>query len=449
VVTAAAVTWLAFLPVTLRQGISHPYIGIVVYMLLPGAFILGLLLIPAGSALKRRRLRKAGKMPAEFQPMDFNNPGLRKMLLFIAATTFINIIIATQFSYSAVRYMETPNFCGATCHVMKPEFTAYEVAAHSKVECVSCHVGSGATGFFRAKVTGVRQVFHVMLNSYPRPIPEPLDRLRPATETCESCHARRRFFGDRMRHLFSYGADEQNTLTHTVLMMHLGSGGAHSSGVHGAHLGEGITLRYYASDDAHQKIPYVEYTAGGKTTVYAAAGTKPDQRKMYAMQCIDCHNRPAHTFQLPERALDRAMSLGDVSASLPFAKKQGLAILKAEYGSEKDAAGKIPAAFENYYRQNYPQIYATRGDEVARSARALLDVYQHNVFPEMKVTWGTYPNNLGHTDFDGCFRCHDDQHAAQDGKTITQDCSACHNLLASDEKNPKILNDLGVLAPGK
>lgn len=449
VVTAATVTWLIFLPITLRQGVFHPYVGIVVYLLLPGLFILGLLLIPIGTTLKRRRLRKAGKLPQEFQPIDLRNPELRKMVIFIGATTFLNIIIASQFSYSAVRYMETTNFCGSTCHVMKPEYTAYEVSPHSKVECVACHVGPGASGFVRAKLNGVRQVFHVMLNSAPRPIPEPLERLRPATETCESCHARGRFFGDRMRDLVSYGSDEQNTISHTVLVMHLGTGGPHSSGVHGAHLGEGINLRYYASDDAHQTIPYIEYTAGGKTTVYAAAGAKPAPEKMRAMQCIDCHNRPAHIFQLPERALDRALSMGDISASLPYAKKQGLEILKATYSSDEDAVAKIPTAFEDYYRKSYPQIYTARRDEVTRSASALLSLYQHNVFPDMKVAWGTYPNNLGHTDFTGCFRCHDEQHASPEGKTITQDCSACHNVVASDEKSPKALVDLGLAPPAK
>jgi nitrate/TMAO reductase-like tetraheme cytochrome c subunit len=329
---------------------------------------------------------------------------------------------------------------------MKPEFAAYEVAAHSRVECTSCHIGSGASSFVKSKLNGVRQVVHLTLNTYPRPIPEPLEKLSPATETCESCHARRRFFGDRMRDLASYGTDEQNTLTHTVLMMHLGTGGPHSSGVHGAHLGEGVTLRYYPADDIRQNIPFVEYTAAGKTTTFAVPGAKPDLGKLRDMQCIDCHNRPAHTFQLPERAMDRAMSFGDISPTLPFAKKEGLEILKLTYATSKDAAAKIPTAFADYYRKTYPQIYAERRDEVMRSARAVLSVYQRNVFPAMKVTWGTYPNNLGHTDFTGCFRCHDEQHTSPDGKTITQDCSACHNVVASDEKNPKALIELG-LAP--
>ncbi|HZD09077.1 MAG TPA: hypothetical protein VE176_12555, partial [Candidatus Limnocylindrales bacterium] len=139
VVTAAGVTWLVFLPITVRSGSVHPYVGVVVYLLLPGIFVAGLLLIPLGIYLRRRGMRKRGELPAEFQPIDPRNPELRKLFGFIAVTTFLNIIIASQLSYSSVRYMETANFCGTTCHVMKPEFAAYEVSAHSKVECVGCH----------------------------------------------------------------------------------------------------------------------------------------------------------------------------------------------------------------------------------------------------------------------------------------------------------------------
>jgi hypothetical protein len=67
-----------------------------------------------------------------------------------------------------------------------------------------------------------------------------------------------------------------------------------------------------------------------------------------------------------------------------------------------------------------------------------------NVNPEMKISWGTYPNNLGHEDFLGCFRCHDGSHQSKDGKVITQDCDACHAVLAQDEANPKVLTDLGL-----
>jgi hypothetical protein len=216
------------------------------------------------------------------------------------------------------------------------------------------------------------------------------------------------------------------------------------------HLGEGVQVRYYASDEKRQTIPWVEYTSRGKSTVYAAEKTNtPDPAKIRIMDCMDCHNRPTHTFELPERAVNLAMSAGSISPALPFAKKESVEILKQTYSTSEEAEARIPAAFEAYYQKSYPQIYSQRQAEVRRSAQAVLAVFQRNVFPEMKVTWGTYLNNIGHTDSDGCFRCHDGSHSSADSQSITQDCSACHNLLASDEKNPKILTDLGLTEPGK
>ena len=241
VVTAATVTWLVFLPITLRGGILHPYFGMVVYLLLPGVFIGGLLLIPIGIYWNRRRKRVKGEFPASFPPLDPHNPELRKLAIFIASTTFLNIIISTQFSYSAVRYMDTVSFCGQTCHtVMQPEFTAHQRSPHSHVECVNCHIGSGAAWFVRSKFSGAGQVIGVLLNNYPRPIPAPVHNLRPARETCETCHWPQKFGEDRLRDIASYGEDEQNTLSHTVLMLHLG-GGASRAGIHGRHLGRGCT----------------------------------------------------------------------------------------------------------------------------------------------------------------------------------------------------------------
>ena len=451
VVTAATVTWMVFLPITIRGGVMHPYFGLVVYLILPGFFILGLLLIPIGIWWNRRQHKAKGLLPATFPPLDLQNVELRKLVAFIGFTTFLNIVIASQFSYSAVNYMDSTTFCGQTCHVvMKPEFTAHQLSPHSRVECVSCHIGPGASWFVRSKLSGAGQVFAVLLNNYPRPIPAPVHNLRPARETCETCHWPQKFDEDRLRDIASYGNDEQNTLTHTVLLLHLG-GGSSRVGIHGRHLGQGVTVRYYPSDEKRENIPYVEYTAAGKTTVYAAAGAKgPDPAQLRVMDCIDCHNRPTHILLLPERAMDQALASGEISPTLPFIKKQAVEILKQPYATTRDAEAKIPAAVEAYYRTSYPQVYAQRKYEVTQAAKGVMAVFERNVFPEMKVNWGTYANNIGHTDSTGCFRCHDESHASPDGKTITQDCTACHNLLASDEKNPKILVDLGLeqAAPG-
>jgi NapC/NirT cytochrome c family, N-terminal region len=444
VVTAATVLWMALLPITVRGGISHPYYGILVYLLLPAVFVTGLILIPVGIYWQRRRQRAAGVYPSDFPPLDYRNRELRKLAGFIAVTTVVNVMIASQFTYSAVRYMDTVSFCGTTCHtVMKPEFTAYQGSPHSRVECVNCHIGPGASWFVRSKLSGVGQVFAVALHNYPTPIPVPVRNLRPARETCETCHWPQRFGEDGLRDIPTYADDEANTLTHTVLLVHIG-GGQRGIGIHGMHLGQGVRVRYFASDERRQTIPWVEYTSGGQTTVFAASGAKPDPARIREMDCMDCHNRPTHVFELPERAMNHAMASGDISPTLPFAKKTGVEILKRSYSSEGEAASRIPAAFEDYYRSTYPQIYAQRREEIGKAAQRLLAIFNRNVFPEMRITWGTYVNNIGHTDSIGCFRCHDEQHTSPDGKTITQDCTSCHNPLAIDEKQPKVLTELGL-----
>jgi len=447
IVTTATVFWLFLLPTTLRGQISHPYIGILVFLLLPAMFVLGLLLIPAGILYRHHRDRAKGRPPATFLPVNWRNPHVRRLVIFVAVTTVFNIVIASQLAYGAVNYMDSTTFCGLTCHrVMDPEYRGHQNSPHARVACVACHIGPGASWFVRSKLAGTGQVFHTIFHTYPRPIPVPVEDLRPARETCEVCHWPQRFEFDKLVVFPQYAADEANTLTKTVLLLRVG-GGSPTAGIHGAHVGPNILIRY-TSDPARQKMFRVEYTAaGGKATVYDAAGAKlSGETEVREMDCIDCHNRPSHPFQPADRALNNAMAAGDIPASLPFVKKQALAILQQTYATKDAAAQQIPAAVRAFYREKYPDTYARNQAQIGKAAQAVLDVYNGNVFPDMRVTWGTYADNIGHTDSPGCFRCHDGNHVASGGETITQDCGACHNLLAVEESNPKILSDLGISA---
>ena len=377
--------------------------------------------------------------------IDFRSPALRRLIAFFAVTTFANLVIGSELTYSAINYMDTVSFCGKTCHtVMQPEYTAYQDSPHARVQCVDCHIGPGASWFVRSKISGVRQVFAVAFHTYSTPIPTPVTNLRPARETCEACHWPEKFTGDRLRIVDNYADDKANTMTETVLLMHIGGG--NGKGIHGVHVGPGVTIRY-ASDESRQNIPWVSYQKGSAQPVaYSAAGFKPENLNTLTtrvMDCVDCHNRPAHTFQLPDPAVDDSMSTGGISTMLPEAKKESVALLKASYPSREDAASRLPASFEDFYKQKYPEVYAQRQAEVQRSAQAVLAIYDKNIFPAMKISWGTYPNNLGHMDFPGCFRCHDGSHTSANAKTITQDCNACHDVLAVEEAAPKILTDLG------
>ena len=446
-VTTAAVFWLFLLPTTLKGEVESAYVGIFAFLLIPGVFFAGLTLIPVGIIRRKRLEGRSGIYPDHFPPLNWQNRDLRRLVTFFGVTTFANIVIASQATYGAINYMDSVTFCGQTCHtVMQPEFTAYQGSPHSRVECVKCHIGPGAGWFVKSKLSGVGQVFAVTFRTYPTPIPTPVHNLRPARETCETCHWPQKYGEDRVRVLSKFADDETNTLTKTVLLMKIG-GGNNGIGIHGTHLGPGVRIIYAPSDESRQNIPWVQYNGPGRQTTYATAEAKPNGGgvPLREMDCMDCHNRPSHTYQLPERAVDTAMHYGEISPALPFAKKTAVEVLKAAYPSRDEAAQRLPAAFEKFYRERYPDVWSKRQAEVKSSAQKTLAIYMANVFPAMKVTWGSYPNNIGHTDFPGCFRCHDGNHNSSDGKSVSQDCNACHNLLAMDEAEPKILTDLGVV----
>ena len=443
-VTTAGISWLFVLPNQIRGHVDNPYIGIVVFLILPIVFLAGLALIPIGIYLSKHRIRK-GLAEGAFD----RKAALRRLAWFFGVTTFLNILIGTQVTYRAVEHMETPQFCGGTCHTMSPEFAAYRNSPHSRVECVECHVAPGAGGWISSKKNGTRQLVETLLNTYPRPIPSALEsnRLVPARETCENCHWPQKFAGVKVRVINKYADDETNTRTQTVLLMMVG--GNKISGIHGAHLGPGVHIRFAATDPARQAIPWVEYqnTNNRDVRTFVNADAPPDSIKAlpkYDMQCVDCHNRPTHTFDLPERAVDKALTIGDIAVTLPYVKKKSVELLKTGYSTSKEAADKLPATLVSFYQQHYPELYAQRTQDIAQAGQAVLAIYNRNVFPDLKVSWGTYPNNLGHMDFPGCFRCHDGSHTTGDGKTITQDCSTCHVPLAMDEASPEILKTLGI-----
>jgi len=443
-VTTAVISWLFVLPQQMRGHSENPYIGIIVFLIVPAVFFAGLALIPIGVYLSKRQIRKV-LVEGAFD----RRVAVQRLAWFFGITTFLNVLIGTQLTYRAVKHMETPQFCGATCHTMNPELAAYRNSPHSRVECVECHVVPGAAGWVRGKTAGVRQLVETFTNTYQRPIPSALEsnRLVPARETCENCHWPQKFGGVRLRVFSKFAEDEANTRSENVLLMMIG--GNKIQGIHGAHVGPGVHIRFAAADPKRQTIPWVEYrnSTTGDTRTFAIPDSPPGAVKdlpIYEMQCVDCHNRPTHTFDLPERAMDKALAFGEIPVTLPFIKKKGVEALKASYNTSKEASDKLPGVLISFYRQNYPDLYAKRLQDINQASQAVLAIYNRNVFPDLKVTFGTYPNNLGHTDFPGCFRCHDGSHTTADGKTMSQDCSACHEPLAMEEASPEILKTLGI-----
>jgi nitrate/TMAO reductase-like tetraheme cytochrome c subunit len=429
---------------------GNPYIGILAFLILPGFFVAGLALIPTGLFWDRRKARRAaarGEEIRHFPVIDLNRDTTRRVVLAFVLLTVANLVILAFATFKGVEVMETTEFCGATCHsVMAPEYTAYDGSPHSRVKCVECHIGPGADWFVKSKLSGAWQVVSVNFSLYQRPIPTPIHNLRPARETCEQCHWPSKFVGDRLRVQTHYDSDEENTELKTVLLLRVGGvEGRKSHGIHW-HVDPNNEIRY-RSDPSREAIYDVELTLpDGTVKTYLPPGgedgPEPEESEWRVMDCVDCHNRPTHVFGMPESEVDSAIQEGFIDRSLPYIRRESVKALREDYPSHDAAREGIASDLQAFYQENYADVAARRGEALTAAIEVLGDIYSKNIFPSMNLTWGTYPNHIGHTHYDGCFRCHNDEHASAGGEVISQDCSTCHTLLAMEEENPEVLEML-------
>lgn len=450
--TISALLLIVFVVLGALGVFQAAYIGILTFVLLPTFFVTGLLIIPIGVVWQRYRAKKPteGGEALSVWVLDLRSPKTRKAFALIAFLTVINISILSTVTYKGYHYTESVAFCGTLCHtVMEPEHTAYLGSPHSKVRCTECHIGSGAPWFVRAKISGMGQVLAVLFDTYERPIPTPVRNLRPSRDTCEECHWPDIMHGDRLKVITRFADDEANTRQETVLLLHIGGGKEERSGIHSWHISPAKKTLYLPADESRQKISLVRVISNdGKTLNYSAEDftQNPDEipdSKMRVMDCIDCHNRPTHIFSMPTDAVDAAMAAGRIDASLPSVKKVGVETLKAA-ATVEEPSRYIEQKITEFYQQTYPAVLTEKGDALKKAVSELDEIYRRNVFPAMKVGWGNYPTNLSHTDFPGCFRCHDEGHKNAEGDTITQDCTSCHSVLAMGEEKPEILTTLGI-----
>ena len=425
--TAMAALFLVLALLETFGYLVNPYIGLLVFVTVPLVFLVGLVLIPAGAWWAERRRRLHPSAP-EWPVIDLRQPRQRTILGAVLALTFVNMVIVSLAGYGGVHYMESTEFCGQVCHAtMAPEFEAHQVWPHANVACTGCHVGPGVGSFVESKLAGTRQLYHLVRNQVPRPVPAPVRSLGRTTDTCARCHLAERFQGNRLREIRDYADDEQNSESVTGLFMKVGSpAGGPGSGIH-RHIA--LDIEYVTTDEKRESIPYVrvkdadgrirEFTAEGATSEQIAAGTRRQ------MDCLDCHNRPAHTFTFtPQRAVDSAIARGEIPRELPFVRREAVAAVSGEYPDRLAALEAIATRLTDFYRSRP----GNDAGLVARAVTSTQQVWARNVFPGMRVTWGTYPNHLGHVDTPGCFRCHDDSHKSAGGGVISQDCELCHAI---------------------
>ncbi|MEP6849939.1 MAG: NapC/NirT family cytochrome c [Acidobacteriota bacterium] len=448
-----SITLLILIELTGSSG-DNPYSDLITFILIPSILGFGIFVVLVGALWERRRRRlySDDEIPA-YPVLDLNDPRRRRTFLVFLCVAFAFLFISGFGSYRAFEYTESVTFCGQACHnVMKPEFIAYNASNHAKVACVECHVGGGAQAYAYAKFNGMHQLYGVITGHFNRPIETPVKNMREATQTCQKCHWSEKYYGDQLKVFNHYEYDQNNSLNQTRMLIKVGGGDPKGGPVGGIHWHMNIAneVTFISTDDKREVIPWVRMKdASGKVVEYTAkdsglSSQQIEQGSKRKMDCIDCHNRPTHDYLSPNQAVDRSLDAGSLDIELPFIKAKAVETLSKPYNTNDEAVATIATDVNDYYRTNFADVFSSKKDSVDKAVTELQRIYQTYFFPEMKTDWKAHPNNIGHYNAQGCFRCHDGQHFSTDGKVIRNECSVCHVTLDQSFAGKKFTPDKGV-----
>jgi hypothetical protein len=422
--------------------VGSSYLGIFIYIILPIFLVAGLIMIPVGMYITRKKMKKMAseKVQLKWPTIDFNNPAIRNAAMIFGIGTLVFLLLTSIGSYEAFHYTESVEFCGKLCHkVMEPEYTAYHQSSHERVKCVECHVGSGANWYVKSKLSGLYQVYSVTFNKYPRPIPTPVHNLRPARETCEQCHWPQKFYDRKMKMKRLYLADDTTTEWDVNLLMKTSatfSALGQQEGIHW-HINPDVKIEYRLNPSDKESIPWVKFTnrKTGESHIYKDMDSTINEKDLQlaevkTMDCMDCHNRPSHNYLPPQNFVDDAITSGAISRKLPDIKIIAMQVFGQDYSTKDSAFMAIDTQIKEYYKLMYPDILEPQKDEIQKAIKAIQEGYSRNIFPAMKVKWDAYPLHLGHLETNGCYRCHNDKHKSDTGRVISRNCNLCHSILA-------------------
>ncbi len=439
--------------ITSISGSEAVYMGLLIFLITPGFIIGGLLLIPIGMSLERRRMKRTGAVSSKDWPrIDLNIKATRNAVLVFITVTIVFVILTVIGTWKGYHYTESVEFCGKLCHqVMDPEYTTYQNSPHARVKCVECHVGEGADWMVKAKISGIRQVFKSILGTYPRPIPTPIRNLRPARETCEKCHWPQKFYTQLIRTEKYFLADSANTEWNIILKMKIGAEHEAMGNISGSHwhINPNYQIEYIFDDDKRESIPWVklkDLRSGSETVFVDEENTLADSSlaafSPRTMDCMDCHNRPSHNFLSPPIYVNKLLAGSPELTNIPWIKKSAMKTLSNIYPNIDSALAGIKQNMTDYYTIKHPEVLKSHTDQIDKAITGVQNAYSKNAFPRMKVTYLDFSQHIGHMETKGCFRCHDDKHKSPEGKVISKDCKLCHTIIGQGEKNKFALTDV-------
>jgi hypothetical protein len=380
----------------------------------------------------------------------------RRTLMLGTVTTLVMGAIALAVlgagSIVAWEYSNSNAFCTNMCHAVHPEEpVAHAASFHARVNCVECHMGRLSTLQLMAiKPTHINELIGMIIG-YERPITT--HSLRPARESCEACHWPEARHDDTIRVKYRYEGDAKSVQSKTTLQMHTGTGTTDAGGSKdtapqlrpGGGVAKGIhwhiaqDVEFVALDEQRQKIALVEIRGSdGKTKAAyfdATAGiTRAEADKMprRRMDCIDCHNASGHPFTNPANLVDDAIEEGRIDRSLPSIKARSNAIIKSAAGiagPEKERGAKFASLIAAAAPKDSPPASKDAEKKFADEMQQILMLTSFSSdLKGVPLTWKNFPNNVGHMDFPGCFRCHDGKHANDKGEAVRLQCTLCHAL---------------------
>lgn len=376
-------------------------------------------------------MRKLWKKIVGFFLFSTDAPLWLRLMPYILMGLLTALIISG--SVWAWDYTNSNEFCGTSCHTMPPQYSTYQRSPHARVECVECHLGRDSfTEQFPRKVGHSHTLYALIFHTYEYPIVA--KQMRPANESCETCHFPEKFSDDSLREVRHYAPDEANTQSVTYLVMKTGGGTKRQGLGRGIHWHVENKVEFYSPDPfLQQEIPYVRVEdENGKVTEYvdlASGKTAADFQgeKLFRVDCITCHNRVTHNIPTPFEAVDQAFLKKLIPQDLPFVKQQAIALLTADHESIDQGIQSMDG-LADYYAKNYPDLYAQRKADIDKSVETLKEIYPQLRYPEQELDWTSHPNNIGHKDSPGCFRCHDGKHLSSQNEAVRLECNVCHSI---------------------
>jgi hypothetical protein len=442
--TSAFVTFSMLELMRLAGFLTNAYIGLITYLLFPALFVIGLILIPIGWRILKKRTGRTTRelLNKRFEPTEIQSGFFgSRIFATVAILTLLNVVFMGAASSRMLQFMDEAEFCGTACHdAMNPEWVTYQQSPHARVKCVECHVGEGAEALLDSKLNGMWQIISLTFDLYERPIETPVRQLRPARETCEKCHWPDKFYGSRLKNIVRFETDSASTPKYTTLNLKVDAGsGRIRRGIHW-HISEKNIVRYASVGDKREEMIWVEaMQPDGSFKRYRNPELSSETERpedVRALDCIDCHNRATHIYEDPADAVDDRIRFGDLDRSLPYLRREAYDALVNDYPNQVAAMDGIANHIRGYYEREFPEVALREMALIDSTIEVLQHVYNRNVHFGMNIRWGTYKSHLGHRDDGGCFRCHSSELVDENGESISDDCTTCHSILALEESEP-------------